>query len=127
MMMVQLKSMDHYNSLPVNKYGIKEPSVPEGIVEVERVFADNDQSSQGLDLILVPGLAFSHANNARLGHGKGYYDEFLSTASKSSQPPDKRRFYTIGLALKQQIVESHELPVVAGHDFYLDEVMFIED
>jgi 5-formyltetrahydrofolate cyclo-ligase len=54
----------------------------------------------GLDLVLVPGLAFDQTN-CRLGRGKGYYDRFLAKL-----PGNVRTF---GLAFDFQMVE--RLPV----------------
>lgn len=35
------------------------------------------ESDAGLDLLFMPGMAFDTRNN-RLGHGKGFYDRYLS-------------------------------------------------
>jgi len=66
-----------------------------------------DISTEEIDVIVVPGVAFDK-KGARLGRGKGYYDRFLKNLS-----PDK---VTIGLAFDFQIVEnlpkdSHDIPV----------------
>lgn len=55
----------------------------------------------GLDLVFIPGLAFD-TNGNRLGHGKGYYDQFLHRYKKKySVYP-----HTIALAFREQLVES---------------------
>lgn len=70
-------------------------------------------SSDELDLILVPGLAFTKAGH-RLGYGGGYYDGFLADISRDTPK--------IALAFELQIintliVESHDVPM----DFILTE------
>lgn len=57
-------------------------------------------SSHELELVIVPGLAFDHANY-RLGRGRGYYDRFLAKLP--------RHVRTFGLAFDFQIVKA--LPV----------------
>lgn len=61
---------------------------------------------ESLDLILVPAVAFD-SNGNRLGMGAGYYDRFLTQASKA---------YLLGIAWSFQIVpfiaaEEHDIPV----------------
>jgi 5-formyltetrahydrofolate cyclo-ligase len=60
---------------------------------------------QTIDLVIVPGLAFT-ATGARLGYGGGNYDRFLP----------KTRAATVGVCFTEQLVdelplEPHDLPV----------------
>lgn len=67
------------DNLVCNFYGILEPQGP-------------PQTSQILDLIIVPGLAFDRRGR-RLGYGAGYYDRFLKQV----------RAKTIGIAFSEQM------------------------
>jgi 5-formyltetrahydrofolate cyclo-ligase len=69
----------------------------------------------GLDLVLVPGLAFS-LSGKRLGRGKGYYDTFLQTCSSVQDRPP----YTIALSFSEQIIES--VPT-DNHDYVINAVI----
>lgn len=71
---------------------------------------DTEEFSGSLDLILVPGVAFSR-DLYRVGYGKGYYDRFLSSF------PHKK---AVGVAYDFQL-----LPEVPhdGHDVRLDAVV----
>jgi 5-formyltetrahydrofolate cyclo-ligase len=60
-----------------------------------------------VDLVLVPGLAFSN-HGARLGYGAGYYDRWLA---------DHRHAIRVGLCFEYQV--SERIPV-APHDQVLD-------
>lgn len=67
-----------------------------------------------LDVMLVPGVAFSTGNGGRLGHGCGYYDDFFrryKLQHHGSKP------LLIGLSLKEQVVNS--VPV-ESHDQGMD-------
>lgn len=84
MEMLALQSMEDYESLQPDKWGI--PSLGK-----ETLAARNNclgghglqglqppsGESTGLDFIVMPGMAFDETF-ARLGHGKGYYDHFLN-------------------------------------------------
>ncbi|KAF8469818.1 5-formyltetrahydrofolate cyclo-ligase [Russula ochroleuca] len=64
-------------SLPSGVWGIKEPTFNH--CDTPRMKA-TDEDSNPLDVILIPGVGFDRSL-ARLGHGKGYYDRFLSSYS----------------------------------------------
>ncbi len=69
---------------------------PFGILEPSKA-CSRVASKKNLDLVIVPGLAFDHAN-FRLGRGMGFYDRFLATLPKKAQ--------AIGLCFDFQIVSS---------------------
>nr|CAD7599414.1 unnamed protein product [Timema genevievae] len=72
----------------------------------------------GLDLIVVPGLAFSR-QGARLGRGKGYYDTYLTKCRQLQNTPP----VTVGLAFKQQVLDN--IPT-QEFDVKMDHVLFVE-
>lgn len=61
-------------------------------------------------IIIVPALAYGK-DNSRIGHGKGYYDKFLS---------DKKDLYKIGLARKHLLFDT--VPT-NKNDIYLDKII----
>lgn len=75
--MLALESMTEFESLQPDKWGI--PSLQPTQIPGRR----NCLSESGVDLIVMPGMAFD-TGFRRLGHGKGYYDHFLTRYSKWS-------------------------------------------
>ena len=104
--MVLLNDMNDYHNLPLTKWKIKQPAIDE--VRPEAL-------DLGLDLILVPGMAFTTKGH-RLGRGKGYYDTYLSKALKKGLNTT-----TIALAFTEQILA--ELPT-DEHDILINKVIF---
>lgn len=89
--------LDMREDLKRSNFGILEPK--KGSL---RLF-----SQKNLEIILVPGLAFTEGGT-RLGYGGGYYDRFLSTISK--------KIPKIALAFELQIVkdlpeDSYDVPM----------------
>ena len=92
---LDFRELKRFSELESVYYGLYEPIVSE----------TKPVSPDGIDLVVVPGLAFSK-NGYRLGFGGGYYDRFLANYQGK----------TIALAFKDQIVsevpiESHDIPV----------------
>ncbi len=83
---------------------------PYGILQPQSKYI-REISSEKIDLVLVPGLAFDERGN-RLGRGAGYYDKFLA-----SLPAGTAR---IGLAFDFQVLK--DLPVLS-HDVSVTRVI----
>ena len=90
--MLHLSSVEDMASLKPDKWGI--PSIPKSSV-TERINClggtglsngelPKHDDAAGLDLIVMPSMAFDVEMN-RLGHGKGYYDNFITRACSESQ------------------------------------------
>jgi len=108
MKMVKLQDLEDYKNLPETAWNIKQP-------------ADEDQRPDalltgGLDLILVPGLAFSKSGD-RCGRGRAYYDTYLQKIYQEQDYP----CVTVALAFKQQILDY--VPT-DPHDFRINHVLF---
>lgn len=89
---------------------------PQGKYKLLEPTSGNDIMDTGdLDVIIVPGVAFSR-QKARLGHGAGFYDEFLNVYSKKfSKNP-----YLIGVGLEEQLID--DIPK-EDHDWNVDSLV----
>ncbi|KAJ6640892.1 5-formyltetrahydrofolate cyclo-ligase [Pseudolycoriella hygida] len=128
MKMVKINDIADYESLPLTKWNIKQPRASDS--------RENANLTGGLDLVLLPGVAFTK-NGGRMGHGMGYYDKYLQglfEACPSRVAPsewrsnlDKKlkegKTALIGLAFKQQMVD--EVPIDVT-DILLDVVVTSE-
>lgn len=89
MRMLRLNSVEAFERLGLNRWGIREVSEEEagqledcefGSARFRSGGADAFRTAEetgGLDMILVPGLLFDRLGE-RLGHGRGYYDRYIT-------------------------------------------------
>jgi 5-formyltetrahydrofolate cyclo-ligase len=98
--MLELQSMNDFDSLEPDKWAIPTPS-KDSISSRVNCFGgtgttngevDSNGANAGLDLIVMPGMAFD-ANFGRLGHGKGFYDYFLSRCHQAAHMPFRGKNY----------------------------------
>lgn len=127
--MVELHSFQDLESFQPDRWGIPTPSA-ESIKYRKNSFGGQGLSEgdtnpvsdleSGLDLIVVPGMAFD-ADFGRLGHGKGFYDFFLDRCRQHSEKvPGVRVPFLVGLALKEQILPPAQSVPMDATDWRLD-------
>lgn len=107
MEMVKLHSMKDWETLPLTKWNIKQPHLGE--------HRENALDTGGLDLIIVPGVAFT-ADGDRMGHGKGFYDTFLRHLHNTQLTSPT----TIALAFNEQVLDDVPLQ---EHDVKIDLIL----
>jgi len=101
-----LESMDE---LELGMYRILEPKA-----ELRSVAAKHLQPV-GLDLVMVPGVAFDR-HGGRTGHGKGYYDKLLQHARLDAP--------LVALSFECQLFD--EIPA-EEHDIFMDKIVTEEN
>ncbi|KAF9694267.1 hypothetical protein EKO04_007821 [Ascochyta lentis] len=118
--MVELSSMKDFESLEADKWGIPTPS-NDSISSRANCFGTTgithgktQDITDGLDLIVMPGMAFD-SGFGRLGHGKGFYDFFLSRCHQALRMP-----FRVGLSLTEQLLPPNESVPMDQSDFRLD-------
>ncbi|KAK6433769.1 hypothetical protein LTR95_010053 [Oleoguttula sp. CCFEE 5521] len=114
--MLRLRDVAEYEGLERDRWGI--PSLgKESVERRENGFGGQGPEGEadrvgieegGLDLIVVPGVAFD-AEGRRLGHGAGFYDEFLARYCEGG----KRTKPYLG---KTSATPLHDFPVVSRTD-----------
>ncbi|OCH88420.1 5-formyltetrahydrofolate cyclo-ligase [Obba rivulosa] len=99
-------------------WGIREPGLEYQGEKRSNVF---DETTEQLDLILVPGVAFDRSLS-RLGHGKGYYDRFINAYTSPGTGGTRKKPLLVALALREQVLEAGQVPT-AAHDWKMDVIV----
>ncbi|KZT01215.1 5-formyltetrahydrofolate cyclo-ligase [Laetiporus sulphureus 93-53] len=118
MAFLKIYSEDDLRTIPSGTYGIKEPDF-EWLGR--RRHNALDDATETLDLIFMPGVAFDRSLS-RLGHGKGYYDRFISSYTDAKSASGARRPLLVALALREQVLEAGEVPA-APYDWKMDVII----
>lgn len=115
---LKVYDIEDLRTFPSGTWGIKEPDYE---WKGHRRANALDEDVGLLDLILVPGVAFDRSLS-RLGHGKGYYDHFVSLYTSSKSANSYKKPMLVALALREQILEAGEVPT-ALHDWQMDVIV----
>ncbi|KIW98329.1 5-formyltetrahydrofolate cyclo-ligase [Cladophialophora bantiana CBS 173.52] len=130
--MLQLQDKDDFHSLNPDAWGI--PSLSKDSVErrsnalggigIWNRSSEDQQDPPTLDLVFMPAVAFDQSHR-RLGHGKGFYDRYLSkykdtlARSQSGRPMP----LLVGIALRQQVLLPGETIPADDHDWTVDQIV----
>lgn len=135
--MLELSSIEDFNTLQPDDWGIPTPSEQSTASRANcfggKGISDGNTraTSEGLDLIVMPGMAFD-SDFGRLGHGKGFYDYFLTRCGQVSRMPfrGKNSWYclyggltnhtAVGLSLTEQFLPLGETVPMDSSDYRLD-------
>ncbi|GAB7355915.1 hypothetical protein MBLNU459_g6559t1 [Dothideomycetes sp. NU459] len=126
--MLQLASREDYASLKPDKWEI--PSIDKASVDQRKNCFGGTGLTNGempasdaprLDMIVTPSMAFDHEMN-RLGHGKGYYDNFITRYC--AQADGKRdKPFLVGFALGEQLLPPRYRLPTESWDWKVDAVV----
>lgn len=122
MIMLRLRSVAEYESMAVNRWGIREPPLTYADGTIREQALDETTGGDGLDLILAPGVAFDQTGG-RLGHGKGYYDRYLTRAEEWASQCGASPPVTMALALREQVLPASERVPADERDRVLDGII----
>lgn len=114
--MLELSSLEDYHSLQPDSWGI--PTIPKDSISSRHNALGDAEHDTTLDLIVMPGVAFDESFK-RLGHGKGYYDYFLTRYNKAKKASGKRMPVLVALAFDSQVLPKDKVPVDAS-DWLMD-------
>lgn len=133
MRMLHIHTAEEFHALQPNKWGIREPEEHYHAATHPTVHRDGPMqvprddpllptsAVQGLDLIVVPGVAFDHKCR-RLGHGKGYYDRYITATDVCRKAHGQPRVHTLALALAPQLLPPDQCVPTEAHDHVLDAI-----
>lgn len=94
-------------------------SDPEATSSGDKTAPNDGDGDGGLDLIIVPGVAFdTHMN--RMGHGAGFYDSYLTRFCADGEGTHKKPFL-VGLCLGEQLLQPGQIKM-QGWDWKVDAV-----
>ncbi|SPO26508.1 related to 5-formyltetrahydrofolate cyclo-ligase [Ustilago trichophora] len=122
MVMLRLRDVEEYESMEKNRWGIREPALTYADGTLREEALDETTGGDGLDLILAPGVAFDQTGG-RLGHGKGYYDRYLTRAEEWAKRRGMQGPVTVALALREQLLPSSERVPADERDRVLDGII----
>lgn len=106
------RKLNHLDMIKVQSFSDVMALIPRGRFRLKEPIEGDNALQDGLDMIIIPGVAFD-LQKGRIGHGAGFYDEFLSVYYKKfGKLP-----YLIGVGFKEQLVG--QIPL-EDHDWKLD-------